>query len=158
VSEILRSPAAGNLLRRRLASRILLLDAAGRILLFRFEAPNRPVFWATPGGELEPEESFAAAARRELREETGIDCDCGTEVARRDGEFVTLEGEPVISEERYFLVRTQAAEVATQGHTELERRVMRSWRWFRRDEIAGHDEMIFPVDLAELLDTLPDGG
>jgi 8-oxo-dGTP pyrophosphatase MutT (NUDIX family) len=148
------------LLRRRPSARILLLDGDGRLLLFRFEAPDRPPFWATPGGEIEPGESFAEGARRELREETGLDSDCGEQVARKVVEFVTLEGEPVIADERFFLVRTDQTEIATDGHTELEQRVMRSWRWFSRDEIAAHDEPIFPVDLAEMLDRInaPTGG
>ena len=48
-------------------------------------------------------------------------------------------------------------EIATHGHTELEQRVMRSWRWFSRDEIEAHDEPIFPVDLADMLDRLLHG-
>jgi 8-oxo-dGTP pyrophosphatase MutT (NUDIX family) len=145
------------LLRRRPSARILLLDESGRLLLFRFDPPGREPFWATPGGALDPGESFADGARRELREETGIDSDCGAQLARRVVEFVTLEGEPVIADERYFLVRTKAAEIATHGHTELEQRVMRSWRWFSRGEILAHDEAIFPVDLADMLD-LANGG
>ena len=139
------------------SARILLLDPHGRVLLFRFEAPDRPPFWATPGGALDPGESFAAGARRELREETGIDEDCGAEVARRLAEFVTLEGVPVAADERYFLVRTETAEIATHGHTELERRVMRDWRWFTRDALAAHDEAFFPEDLVAMLERLDDG-
>lgn len=136
----------------RPAARILLLDRQGRILLFRFDAGDRPAFWATPGGALDPEEAFPACARRELREETGLDLDCGAEVARRVVPFVTLEDVPVLADERYFLVRTDAAEIATTGHTGLERRVMREWRWFTPAEIAAHDEAIFPEDLPAMLD------
>jgi 8-oxo-dGTP pyrophosphatase MutT (NUDIX family) len=125
--------------------------------LFRFEAPDRPAFWATPGGALDPGETFAAGARRELREETGLDLDCGPEVARRLADFVTLEGVPVTADERYFLVRTEAAEIATQGHTELERRVMRDWRWFTRADLTIHDEAYFPEDLVTMLEKLDDG-
>ena len=133
----------------RPSARILLLDPDGRILLFRFDAPGRQPFWATPGGALDPGEGFEACARRELREETGFDLDCGCEVGRRLAEFVTLEGIPVAADERYFLVRTDTAEIATVGHTELERSVMRDWRWFSREELARHDEPFFPTDLLD---------
>src|SRR5205085_11629241 len=124
----------------RPSARILLLVPSGLILLFRIEVPDRPPFWATPGGALDPGEAFEAGARRELREETGFDLDCGAEVAQRLAEFVTLEGVPVVADERYFLVRADTAEIATAGHTELERRVMREWRWFSREALATHDE------------------
>jgi 8-oxo-dGTP pyrophosphatase MutT (NUDIX family) len=141
----------------RPSARILLLDPEGRILLFRFEAKDRPPFWATPGGALDPGEAFAAGARRELREETGLDLDCGPEVARRLAEFDDLEGNAVTADERYFLVRTDVAEIATTGHTALERRVMRAWRWFSRDDLARHDEPVFPEHLIAMLEGLDDG-
>ena len=141
----------------RPSARILLLDPEGRVLLFRFAAPDRLPFWATPGGALDPGETFEACARRELREETGLDLDCGVEVARRLAEFVSLEGVPVAADERYFLVRTDSEEIATTGHTELERRVMRDWRWFSRDALAAHDEVFFPTDLLAMLDRLDQG-
>lgn len=141
----------------RPAARILLLDRAGRVLLFRFDPPDRPPFWCTPGGALDPGESHEQAARRELLEETGIDADPGTEVARRVVEFVTIEGHPVIADERYFLLQVDGDEreapiVDTSRHTELERAVMRSWRWFARGELAGLGELYFPEDLFELVD------
>ncbi len=136
---------------RRPAARILLVDAARRVLLFRFTAPDRPPFWVTPGGALDPHEDYPAAARRELREEVGLDADCGPEIARRIVEFVTIEGVPVIADERYFRVDVTACEVDPAGHTELERRVMLEWRWFSADELADHAEPIYPADLADLL-------
>jgi len=137
----------------RPAARILLVDGAGRVLLFRFDPGDRPPFWCTPGGAVDPGESYAEAARRELREETGIEMDCGPEVAQRHVEFITIEGVPVTADERYFRVHTDASEIDTAGHTALEQRVMQSWRWFTRDEIAAHPEMIFPEDLLSLLAT-----
>ena len=63
---------------------------------------------------------------------------------------------PVTADERYYRVRAAGAEIATHGHTELERRVMREWRWFTRAEIAGWHEPIYPEDLIEMLDALED--
>ena len=141
----------------RPSARILLLDREGRILLFRFDPPGRRPFWATPGGALDPGETFAAGARRELLEETGLDLDCGPEIGRRLAEFDDLEGVPVIADERYFLVRTGSGAIATDRHTELERRVMRDWRWFTRAELATHDEPIFPGILLGMLAGIRDG-
>lgn len=141
-------------LAERPAARILLMDPAGRVLLFRFDAADRPPFWATPGGAVDPGESHAEAARRELIEETGIDADPGPEIFRRLVEFVTLEGVPVTADERYFLVRTEAGEIDTARHTELERRVMQHWQWFDPAAIAAHHELIYPEDLAEILQGL----
>jgi 8-oxo-dGTP pyrophosphatase MutT (NUDIX family) len=135
----------------RPASRILLTDPAGRVLLFRFTPDDRPPFWCTPGGALDPGESYEAAARRELREETGLDLDCGPEIARRQVEFVTLEGIPVDADERYFAVRADVTDIDCSGHTDLERSVMREWRWFDRTELDQHDEPYFPEDLGTML-------
>jgi 8-oxo-dGTP pyrophosphatase MutT (NUDIX family) len=135
----------------RPAARILLTDAAGRVLMFRFSPDDRPPFWCTPGGAVDPGESYEQAARRELLEETGIHAEPGPEIARRVVEFLTLEGLPVIAEERYFRVRVADPEIDTSRHTPLEQRVMREWRWFARDEIAGFAEPLFPDDLTEML-------
>lgn len=136
----------------RPAARILLLDPAERVLLFRFTPADRPPFWVTPGGALDPGESFEQAARRELIEETGIDADPGAEVTRRQVRFVTVEGDEVDADERYYLVRTGSAEIDTTRHTPLEQRVMVSWRWFDRDAILAHREAIYPEDLLEILE------
>ncbi len=136
----------------RPAARILLVDGLGRVLLFRFDPDDRPPFWVTPGGAVEVGEGWAQAARRELLEETNLDADPGPEVARRVVDFVTIEGVPVTADERYFRVEVDAHEVDPAGHTALERRVMRGWRWFTRAEIADHGEPIYPADLLDLLD------
>lgn len=139
-------------LRLRRAARIIVVDPEGRTLLFRFDVPGRAPFWVTAGGECEPGESFAAAARRELFEETGYRItDPGPEIRRMTPVFVTVEGETVQADERFFLVRVGAARVDTGGHTELERRVMTQHRWFTLGELADWPEAVFPADLAAMI-------
>lgn len=125
--------------------------------MFRFDVPGRPPFWCTAGGECEAGESFEAGARRELLEETGIDCDCGSQIARTTPQFVTVEGEPVQADERYFVVRVAEAAVDTAGHTELEKQVMTQHRWFTRAELADWHEAVYPENLADLIDRCTGG-
>jgi 8-oxo-dGTP pyrophosphatase MutT (NUDIX family) len=135
----------------RPAARILLVDAARRVLLMRFTPDDRPPLWCTPGGAVDPGESYAAAARRELWEEVGLDLDCGPEVARRTAEFLTFEGVEVIADERYFRVDIDRHEVRAGALTPLELRVLAGWRWFDVHELADWPETIYPADLAALL-------
>ncbi|WP_435418159.1 NUDIX domain-containing protein [Parerythrobacter aurantius] len=141
--------------RIRRAARIILLDPEDRVLLFRFVLEDRPPFWATVGGECDPHESFEDAARRELREETGIDADPGLQVAQQNPEFITPEGEAVRGDERFFRVRVSNVKISTDGHTALEQRVMQEHRWFTRSELASWHEYIYPRELADLIEVDP---
>jgi 8-oxo-dGTP pyrophosphatase MutT (NUDIX family) len=138
-------------LRLRPAARIIVLDPEGRALMFRYDVPGRPPFWVTAGGEVDPGESFEEAARRELFEETGITADPGPQIARMTPEFVTVEGEPVQADERFFLVRVAEARVDTAGHTALEQALMTQHRWFTLAELENWHEAVFPVNLADMI-------
>lgn len=145
------NPAPSRRVRR--AARILLIDEADRLLLFRFTPPGRAPFWCGAGGECDPGESFPDAARRELYEETGLDIDCGAEIAVRSDEYLTLLGEPIVSDEHFFRVRVPAFAIDTTRHTELERAMMSGHRWFTQAELANWHEDVFPDNILAILDT-----
>ena len=144
-------------MRRRPSARLLVVDPAGRVLLFRFAFSHGPlsglVFWATPGGELDPGESFEDGARRELAEETGLVIDHpGPPIDHREFVMRAPNGDEVLAQERYFLLRVDPFTLADAGWTELERQVMTEHRWWSAAEIAAAGEKIYPEDLAGLLE------
>jgi 8-oxo-dGTP diphosphatase len=69
---------------------------------------HRPRYddWSLPKGKLEPGESFEAAARREVEEETGLRCELGRELS--PVEYHDRKGRPKLV--RYWLM--DAAEAA----------------------------------------------
>ena len=136
----------------RPAARILIVDRDNRVLMFRFTPADRPPLWCTPGGAVDPGESYAAAARRELWEEVGLDIDCGPEVAQRTIDFVTFEGVEVTADERYFRIDVDTCEVKAGNLTDQEKQLLVGHRWFSRNDIAGFHETLYPADLVELLD------
>ncbi len=138
--------------RLRKAARIILVNPQGQTLLFRYDVPGRAPFWVTPGGECDPGESFDQTARRELLEETGIDADPGAQILQMEPEFITVEGEPVRADERFYFVRTEITAINTAGHTETERELMTQHRWFTMDELSDWPEAIFPDILRSIIE------
>ncbi|MBV9249154.1 MAG: NUDIX domain-containing protein [Acetobacteraceae bacterium] len=140
----------------RPSSRLLILDAQDRVLLFRFEHKRGPLagqaFWATPGGGLEPGESYEQAACREMLEETGLSIqDPGPQIARRVVTFQLPSGQIVTSDERYFVIRTRELEVLVELWTDLEREVVADHRWWSYADVASTTDQVWPENLADIL-------
>jgi 8-oxo-dGTP pyrophosphatase MutT (NUDIX family) len=140
----------------RRAARVLLIDAEGRVLLFRGRDPvheRRGQWWFTPGGGLDEGESPAEGAARELREETGLVVDpaeLGPVVHQRVTTFPWGD-ETYRQEEDYFLFRVEGHEVDTSGFNEIETVAVLGHRWWRRDELVVTAERYYPQELLELL-------
>jgi len=141
----------------RSSGRVLLVDGADRVLLLRGSDPTDRAagdWWFTPGGGLEPGESAQAGARRELREETGLDlADVGPPVWVRTAEF-TFVGRAYRQAETFFLARVDSHQVDFSGHTDLERDAVHEFRWWTLDELDGTEATIYPRALAAELRAL----
>lgn len=143
-------------MRRRPSSRLLVLDPAGCLLLFRFAHQHGALaghtFWATPGGGLEPGETFAEAAIRELKEKTGIAVDSiGDPVARREFVMTMPDGEQVVADEQFFVVIVEEQRVLRDRWTTLEVEVMTDHNWWTADALKATQDKVWPNNLPELL-------
>ena len=143
-------------MRTRSASRLIIQDPQNRVLLFRFLFDRGPLsgqdYWATPGGGLENGETFEGAARRELKEETGLEIgDVGPVIGRRNFALQLPDGETVMAEERFFRIDVQDVSISRNGWTALETQVMKEHHWWTRKEIAETTETIYPEDILLLL-------
>lgn len=93
-------------LRERQAVRGLFVDPTGALLLLQTRSRRGPIFWLTPGGGIEGDESPHDALARELREEVGYTLTGPVpEVHQRAFEYLSQHG-PTRQSERYFLIRT----------------------------------------------------
>lgn len=143
-------------MKKRPTSRLLVVNAEGRLLLFRFVhktgALAGSIFWAPPGGGLDAGESFEEAACRELLEETGLHITHpGPQVARRIVTFTMPDGIAVEADERYFLVRVATLEVSSARWTDEERAVVADHAWWSQADLARATEQVWPEDMAGML-------
>ena len=144
---------------RRSSARVVVVDAADRVLLLRGGDPQRPgpAVWHTPGGGIDPGESPQFAAQRELAEEVGLELEDATELGRvmwlRRFQF-SFDGVEYDQDEVFYLLRVDQLHVDESRHTPLERRYLSGYRWFSVDDLAAFDELVAPPDLAAQLDAV----
>lgn len=141
----------------RRAARLLVRHDSG-VLLFRDTDPGLPgaTWWTTPGGGLDAGETWAEAALRELREETGFVCPPDRLIGPVAERHVLHGYSDQITEqhELFFEVWVTDEQVAggisTEGFTEGERLTLVDHRWFSAADLPGLT--VWPSDLLRLLD------
>ena len=139
----------------RQAGRVLLLDAAGRVLLVRGADPGRPgsSYWFTIVGGLDPGESVVDAAARELFEETGLraaPADLGEPIIHDVTDF-PYDGTWYRQRQAFFVLRIAAWEVPVDQISPEEEHYIHEHRWWSIYEIVTTDDRVYPPDLAATL-------
>jgi 8-oxo-dGTP pyrophosphatase MutT (NUDIX family) len=144
--------------RVRRTARVLVVDDAGRMLLFSDSDPGIPGlrWWITPGGGAEPGESDVEAAVREVAEETGLSVDPADlrgPLARRHVRHGYTDV-VVEQDEVFFGVIVPAFDIDVSGHTDEERLTMTEHRWWTRQDLEVTSETVWPASLLELWDRM----
>ncbi|MFJ4124478.1 NUDIX hydrolase [[Kitasatospora] papulosa] len=103
---------------------VVVQDGQGRILLGRHHGGT----WELPGGKVDPtHESVAAAAARELREETGL------RVTADDVTVFAMVHDVVAGINRISMAALVQVDTAVPRVTEPE--LIRTWRWIAPEEL-----------------------
>ncbi|QBF28489.1 NUDIX domain-containing protein [Pseudomonas tructae] len=143
-------------MRERKSARLLVISPSNQVLLFRFEHADGALAgescWATPGGALESDETFEAAAIRELREETGIVVSTvAAPVDCREFPMLLPSGEEVFAVEQYFVVQVEQRELSRAEWTAHELQVMTDHHWWSEQELRSTQETVWPEGLIAML-------
>lgn len=137
----------------RRAARVILFDPDDRVLLSH-DADATHDWWVLPGGGLEPGETPAAAALREVQEESGFaDVRLGPVVIRNRFQM-RFFGLDVDQEEWIFVGWTAGGEPDMAGITAAERTFMGGFRWLSVPELVAVTDAVYPAGLAGYVSTI----
>jgi 8-oxo-dGTP pyrophosphatase MutT (NUDIX family) len=143
---------------------VVLLDSVGDVLLLRASDPAsraKPPWWEIPGGGIDPFETSAECAARELHEEVGItEATVGPCVWVQEAQF-SFGGLHFDQQEWVhvaWLDRPGHDDDYRPAHLEaLEAMAFMGHRWWGLDDLLGCDDPVLPHRLREFLPRLVAG-
>lgn len=146
----------------RRTSRILVVDPSGAALLFLTAAPDSSRFarWITPGGGVDPGETHAQAAVRELFEETGLRVDdLGPSIHSLDFAVSWDEADHDHGHAEYYALRVAERFVPSSANWTAEEHVdVTAHRWATAEELRSGSEPYEPAHLPDLIRLVADEG
>lgn len=138
--------------------RLVVLEASGRVLLLHVRDATQPEFgtaWELPGGGIEAGESYAQAAIRELREETGLEIgpECIAAPSwHREVSYVYRNAHrwqhEIVAAAR---LHEALPPICGTNRFDAEKDDVLGARWWSLEEIAASRERFYPKSLATLL-------
>ncbi|GBF58665.1 diadenosine hexaphosphate hydrolase [Candidatus Phycosocius bacilliformis] len=140
----------------RQVGRVLILNHAGEVFLLRGRDPaeaDRPAFWFTPGGKIDPGETAQEAAARELWEEVGLKvspADLGEVVGHEDVSY-HFNGIAYRQQGVFFALWRSDVALNPAGLNEMEADTIDIARWWSLHDVRTTQETIYPVHLADML-------
>ena len=133
-------------LNKRQASRLILINNEGRVLLFRHVRKSGETFWAPPGGGLEEGETFEHAALREAKEELGVTEFTFTFLWEEMTDFAYVDG-PVRQQERFFLAEGDLSNLLCGVQQAHQQEGILEAKWWTLNEVKSSAEPVFPLGL-----------
>jgi 8-oxo-dGTP pyrophosphatase MutT (NUDIX family) len=139
--------------------RLVVLDSRERVLLVQARDRSNPGFgtcWELPGGGVEPGESLAEAAIRELREETGLVIASVSAPTWRRDVIYTYRGVRRRHHENICVVHlgSDPSAIDASGRLGFEIEDLGEVRWWSVSELRASTELFYPKSLPTVLPSL----
>ena len=119
--------------------------------------PSKPAWWEIPGGGIDPGETPAQAAAREITEETGItDFELGPCIWTQECQF-TFAGMFFDSEEWIFVAHCDGGEYRPKHLEYFEALAFKGARWWDVDALVAASDPVLPPRLREFIVPIANG-
>jgi 8-oxo-dGTP diphosphatase len=130
-------------MRHRISAGAIIQDEAGRLLLVHSVLKGRYDFWVCPGGGVKDMESLEDAARREVREESGLEVAIGRLL------YIEELSTPECRFVKFWFLGSPVGGRLDVTHPEAIEEHITEVAWLSLDELD--DKTVFPVVVKERL-------